>query len=158
MDAMAEMTVRRATRADLPAIVRLLFDDPLGRTREEYRDPLPEGYVRAFERIDADPRVELVVVELDGAIVGTLQLMFLPHLTRGGGTRAQVEAVRIDGRYRNRGLGGELMRWAIERARAEGCGLMQLTTNVARADAHRFYKRLGFVPSHVGMKLDLGHH
>lgn len=147
--------MRRARREDLPAIVRLLADDPLGRTREAISERLPEGYYAAFERIDTDPRVELVVAELDGEIVGTLQLMFLPHLTHGGGTRAQVEAVRVDSRHRSRGLGRRMMQWAIERAREEGCSLMQLTTNVARRDAHRFYERLGFVPSHVGMKLDL---
>lgn len=147
--------MRRARREDLPGIVRLLADDPLGRTREAFSERLPEGYYTAFERIDADPRVELVVAELDGEIVGTLQLMFLPHLTHGGGTRAQVEAVRVDARHRSRGLGRRMMQWAIERAREEGCSLMQLTTNVARTDAHRFYARLGFVPSHVGMKLDL---
>jgi len=151
----AELEIRLARREDLAAIVQLLADDPLGRTREEFRERLPAGYYAAFERIDADPRVELVVAELDGEIVGTLQLMFLPHLTHGGGMRAQVEAVRVDSRYRNRGLGQELMGWAIERAREEGCTLMQLTTNIARKDAHRFYQRLGFVPSHVGMKLDL---
>lgn len=154
---MAELTVRQATRADLPTIIRLLFDDSLGRAREEYRVPLPDGYVQAFERIDADPRIELVVAELDGDVVGTLQLMFLPHLSHGGGTRAQVEAVRIDSRHRGSGLGTQFMRWAIERARDEDCSVVQLTTNVARTDAHRFYERLGFVPSHVGMKLDLGH-
>src|SRR5437763_235373 len=136
------MTVRRAARADLPAIVRLLFDDALGRTREEYRDPLPEGYVRAFEQIDAGPRMELIVAEIEGEVVGTLQLMFLPHLSRGGGTRAQVEAVRIDSRYRNTGLGTRLMEWTIQRAREEGCDQMQLTSNAVRKDAHRFYERL----------------
>jgi GNAT superfamily N-acetyltransferase len=150
-----ELSVRRARREDLPAVVRLLADDPLGSTREEFREPLPEGYYAAFERIDADPRFELVVAELDGEIVGTLQLMFLPHLTHGGGTRAQVEAVRVGARHRSLGLGRRMMLWAIERAREEGCTLMQLTTNAARKDAHRFYERLGFVPSHVGMKLDL---
>ena len=152
---MSRVTVRRALRADLPDIVRLLADDPLGQSREQYRDPLPESYYEAFERIDADPRVELVVAEIDGEIVGTLQLMFLPHLTRGGGMRGQIEAVRVDERYRNRGLGRYLMAWAIDRAREQGCRMVQLTTNAARVDAHRFYERLGFVGSHVGMKLEL---
>jgi GNAT superfamily N-acetyltransferase len=147
--------VRRATIQDVSEIVRMLADDKLGRHRERYADPLPEAYYRAFQRIEADPSAELVVAEVNGAVVGTLHLSFLTYLTHEGGTRAQIEAVRVDRLYRGRGLGEYLIRWAIERARAQGCNLVQLTTNAARADAHRFYERLGFVGSHVGMKLDL---
>ncbi len=154
-DDVAHASIRRATRADVPAIVHLLADDPLGRQRERAQDPLPQAYVDAFERIDHDPRNALVVVDVGGKVVGTLQLTLLPYLTYQGGTRAQIEAVRVDRRYRDHGLGRRLFEWAIERARREGCHLVQLTTDASRVDAHRFYARLGFVNSHVGMKLDL---
>lgn len=149
------LAIRRATRADVPAIVRLLADDSLGRARERYQDPLPQAYYDAFARIDGDPRNELVVVELRGEVVGTLQLTLLPQLSHQGGTRAQIESVRVAERYRGRGIGRSLSAWAIGRARESGCHLVQLTTNAGRADAQRFYARLGFVGSHVGMKLDL---
>jgi len=150
-----ELTIRRATRADIPAIVHLLADDPLGQRRERDEDPVPVTYYDAFAQIDADPRNELVVVEMHGEVVGTLQLTLLPYLTYQGGTRAQIEAVRVDRRYRRQGVGYYLFVWAIERARHAGCHLVQLTTNASRDDAHRFYARLGFVASHIGMKLDL---
>lgn len=150
------VVIRRATRADVPAIVRLLADDPLGQRREAATDPLPGSYYDAFAAIDADPRHELVVVERAGEVIGTLHLTFLPYLTYRGGMRAQVEAVRVDRRFRDLGIGQRLFSWAIGRARDAGCHLVQLTTNASRGDAQRFYERLGFVPSHVGMKLDLG--
>lgn len=153
--ALPAFTIRRAIHADVPAIVRLLADDPLGRQRERDEDPLPQTYYSAFARIDASPEHELVVVEVAGEVVGTLQLTMLPSLTYQGGTRAQIEAVRIDRRYRRSGLGRHLFAWAIDRARQSGCHLVQLTTNASRDDARRFYRRLGFVDSHVGMKLDL---
>lgn len=149
------ITIRRATRSDLPSIVRLLADDPLGSQREAYRDPLPPAYYAAFQAIDADPRQELVVVEHEGAVIGTLQLTFLPGLSFQGGTRAQIEAVRVDRDMRSHGIGARLFAWAITRAREQGCRLVQLTTNASRSEAQRFYERLGFVASHVGMKLDL---
>ncbi|HYF64229.1 MAG TPA: GNAT family N-acetyltransferase [Herpetosiphonaceae bacterium] len=149
------LAIRRAVRADVPAIVRLLANDPLGSQRERYADPLPASYYAAFAEIDADPRNELVVAELGGAVVGTLQLTFLPYLTFQGGTRAQIEAVRVDQRWRSRQIGRQLFEWAIERARGRGCHVVQLTTNASRPDARRFYERLGFAGTHVGMKLNL---
>jgi ribosomal protein S18 acetylase RimI-like enzyme len=149
------LVIRRATRADVPAIVRLLADDPLGQQRERYQEPLPEAYYAAFAAIDHDPRHELVVVEDQGAVIGTLHLTFLPSLSFQGGVRAQIESVRVDRPYRSQGVGAHLFRWAIQRAREQGCHLVQLTTNASRADAQRFYQRLGFTASHVGMKLDL---
>jgi GNAT superfamily N-acetyltransferase len=149
------LVIRRATRGDIPAIVRLLADDELGQERESAEEPLPPSYFAAFEAIDGDPRHELVVVERAGEVIGTLQLTFLPYLTYRGGTRAQIEAVRVDRRHRDLGIGLRLLTWAIGRAREEGCHLVQLTTNASRGDARRFYERLGFVPSHLGMKLDL---
>ena len=152
----ARLVIRRAVRADVAAIVRLLADDELGSQREQATEPLPEAYYAAFAAIDGDPRNELVVIERAGEVIGTLQLTFLPYLTHRGGLRAQIEAVRVDRRCRDLGIGGHLFEWAIGRAREAGCRMVQLTTNASRGDAHRFYERLGFVPSHVGMKLDLG--
>jgi GNAT superfamily N-acetyltransferase len=146
---------RQAAREDLPEIVRMLADDFLGAQREKYETPLPESYLRAFAEIEADKNNELIVAELDGKIVGTLQITFTPSISFQGGRRATVESVRVDAECRGRGIGRELMKWAIERAREEKCVSMQLTTNIERADAHRFYENLGFKKSHLGMKLDL---
>ncbi len=148
-------SIRRATHNDVPEIVRLLADDPLGSQRENYQSPLPQSYYDAFEEINQDPHNQLVIAEAGGEVIGTLQLTFIPSLTYQGGKRAQIEAVRIDRQYRSRGVGGKLFEWAIMRAREEQCHLIQLTTNNTRANAHRFYERLGFVASHSGMKLDL---
>jgi ribosomal protein S18 acetylase RimI-like enzyme len=149
------LNFRQATREDLPEIVRMLADDFLGSTRERYENPLPESYVKAFEEIDADKNNELIVAERDGEVVGMLQLTFTPSISFQGGKRATVESVRTDSKYRGHGIGKELMRWAIERAREADCISMQLTTNSERTDAHRFYENLGFKRSHLGMKLDL---
>jgi GNAT superfamily N-acetyltransferase len=146
---------REARREDLPEIVRMLADDFIGRTRERCETPLPESYIKAFEEIEADKNNELIVAEKDGAIVGTLQITFTPSISFQGGKRATVESVRVDEKYRGQGIGKELMKWAIERARAENCFAVQLTTNAERRDAHRFYENLGFTGSHLGMKLDL---
>jgi GNAT superfamily N-acetyltransferase len=147
---------RRARADDLPAIVHLLADDPLGAKRERYASPLPESYDQAFAAIDADPNNELIVVErARGAIIGVLQLTFIPSITYQGGWRALVEGVRVAAPYRSTGIGRQLFEWAIERARQRGCHLVQLTTDKARPDAIRFYESLGFVASHEGMKLHL---
>jgi GNAT superfamily N-acetyltransferase len=149
----AELTVRRATATDVPAIVAMLADDPLGATRESPDDLTP--YQEAFAVVDADPHQFLAVAERAGHLVGTLQLTFLPGLARKGATRAQIEAVRVASTERGSGLGATLMEWAVDQARARGCALVQLTSDVARTDAHRFYERLGFTASHVGFKLTL---
>jgi GNAT superfamily N-acetyltransferase len=149
------LRIRRAERADLDAIIRLYAEDTLGSACEEPGPPLPEAYAAAFREIDGDPSHTLVVAELEGEVVGTFQLTLIPNLTFVGGRRALVEAVHVDARHRGRRIGEAMMRWAIERAHTSGCGLVQLTTNVQRTDAGRFYERLGFVASHVGMKLDL---
>ena len=146
------VVLRRAVAADLEAIVALLADDPLGATREG-ADPAP--YEAAFTAVDADPAHLLVVADDDGAAVGTLQLSFLPGLSRGGALRAQVEGVRVAASGRGRGLGEAMLRWCADEARRRGAVLVQLTTDSRRPDAHRFYERLGFVASHVGMKLEL---
>jgi GNAT superfamily N-acetyltransferase len=149
---MMDVTMRTAVAADLPAILRLLADDPLGKARETAVD---ESYQAAFAAIAADPNHEMVVAELDGRVVGCFQLSFIPGLSRRGAWRAQIESVRIDSALRGRGAGQAMMDWAIARARARGCALVQLTTDKRRPDAHRFYARLGFVASHEGMKLEL---
>ena len=146
---------RSAKFADLPEIVRMLADDFLGAKRERYEQPLPESYERAFAEIDADPNNELVVAEIDGAVVGALQLTFTPSLSFQGSRRATVESVRVDRLYRGRGIGRRLMLYAIERAREKDCVFLQLTTNAERADARRFYENLGFRGTHLGMKLVL---
>jgi GNAT superfamily N-acetyltransferase len=147
--------LRPARPEDLPAIVRLYAGDPLGAGRERAETPLPAAYLIAFQEIENDPHNELIVVETEGQIVGTLQLTLISCLNRLGGKRALVEAVHVDARFRGHGIGMAMMEWVIERARAEGCRLVQLTTDTRRPDAHRFYTRLGFVASHLGMKRDL---
>ncbi len=148
------MTFRKANREDVPHIIALLADDELGKQREDYRLPLPEKYYAAFANIDQDSNQELMVVENEaGAIIGTLQLSFIPYLTYQGGVRAQIEAVRIHKEHRGQGLGEKLFRWAIQRAEERGAHLLQLTTDKKRPDALRFYEKLGFKASHEGMKL-----
>ncbi|WP_424235681.1 N-acetyltransferase family protein [Actinophytocola sp.] len=146
------MRIRRAVAADVPAIVAMLADDPLGAKRERPGDP---AYAEAFEDIDADPRQLLVVATTGADVVGTLQLTFIPGLSRLGATRALIEAVRVRSDQRGGGLGGQLIQWAIDTARERGAAMIQLTTDASRKDAHRFYERLGFAPTHVGMKLPL---
>nr|WP_236795330.1 GNAT family N-acetyltransferase [Amycolatopsis sp. GM8] len=145
------MHIRRATGKDVEPIVAMLADDHLGRHRETLDDL--ESYHQAFEAIDADPNQFLAIAEDDGEIVGTLQLTFIPGLSRQGATRALVEGVRVRADRRGGGLGAQLMRWAVDEARERGCALIQLTTDVSRVDAHRFYHRLGFEQSHLGFKL-----
>jgi GNAT superfamily N-acetyltransferase len=146
---------REATRADLPAIVRMLMQDRLGSAREQFGDPLPEAYYQAFDQIEADPNNILLVSVLEDRVVGTLQLTFTASLSYRGGLRATVESVRTDESLRGQGIGTMLMRHAIELAKRKGCVLIQLSTHNTRKDAQRFYERLGFVASHVGMKLQL---
>lgn len=150
-----EITFRLAKRVDLPSVVRLLADDELGSQRERFEDPLPESYITAFEQIHSDPNHDLVVAELNGEVIGTLQLMLLPSISFQGGLRAQIESVRVDRLHQSQGIGSEMMKWAIERAKDRGAHILQLTTHLSRKDAHRFYKRLGFKGTHLGMKLSL---
>ena len=149
------MTIRLAARDDLQAIVNLLTDDELGRGREISGGPLAPCYTAAFAAIERDPNNELAVLELDGAVVGCLQLTFIPGLSRQGATRAQIESVRVAASLRGKGLGRQLFVWAIARAKEKNCGLVQLTTDKTRRDAHGFYESLGFTASHEGMKLAL---
>jgi len=148
------MIFRDATRDDLAAVVTMLADDVLGRDRD--RTEVDAAYEKAFADIEADPRNRLIVAEDGGgAVIGCMQLTYIPGLGHHGAERCLVEGVRVRSDTRGGGVGGEMMRWAVAEARARGCGVVQLTTNKVRADAHRFYRRLGFVASHEGMKLPL---
>lgn len=146
---------RPATKEDLPALVAMLANDPLGKGRERFETPLPQSYRNAFAAIERDPNNELVVAESDGIIVGMLQLTFIPYLTYTGGWRCLVEGVRIHPDFRGRGFGNQIFQWAMQRARERRCHLLQLTTDKSRPDALRFYEKLGFKASHEGMKLHL---
>jgi GNAT superfamily N-acetyltransferase len=151
-----QVTLRGARAQDVPAIVALIAADQLGATRDGVRDEADlAAYLAAFEAVDADPAHILAVAESAGEIVGTFQLTFLPGLARRGSLRAQIEAARVADSVRGSGLGAAMMAWAIGEARRRGCALVQLTTDKSRSDAHRFYQRLGFAPSHEGMKLAL---
>jgi GNAT superfamily N-acetyltransferase len=149
--------LRPAVADDLPALVALLADDPLGSTREGAGGSEAElaPYRRAFALLDADPAHLLLVAVDGGAPVGTFQLSFVPGLARRGALRGQLEAVRVRADHRGRGLGAAMIGWAIEEARRRGCALVQLTTDKRRPDAHRFYAGLGFVASHEGLKLTI---
>ncbi len=148
------MNIRPATFQDIPFVVAMLADDDLGKTREDFRDPLPESYFVAFSKIESDPNQELVVMENDEQqIIGTLQLSFLQYLTYRGGIRAQIEAVRVHKEFRGQGIGQKLFLWAIEHARIKGAHVVQLTTDKKRPDALRFYEQLGFNTTHEGLKL-----
>jgi ribosomal protein S18 acetylase RimI-like enzyme len=154
MPAISSVTIRRARRGDVGAIVRMLADDPLGQGRERLDDPLPASYFAAFDALERDANIQLVVAEdADGAVIGCLQLCILPGLSSQGASRGLIEDVRVASHCRSRGIGEQLVQWAIAQTRARQCKLVELLTHHTRVDAQRFYKRLGFQPSHVGMTL-----
>jgi ribosomal protein S18 acetylase RimI-like enzyme len=144
--------IRPAAADDLSAVVAMLADDPLGAAREDASVPPAACYRDAFAAIEADPNQLLVVAEAQGAVVGTLQITFIPGLSRRGAWRGQIEAVRVAADHRSAGLGERLIEWAVEACRARGCALVQLTTDRSRTRAHAFYERLGFEGSHRGYK------
>ena len=146
------LELRRVRTEDLAAVVGLILDDQISATRES---PYLAPYEVAFRQIDEDPAQLLVAAVVDGEVVGTLQLTVIPGLARAGALRGQIEAVRVRADLRGRGIGEAMVRWAVEEARHRGCALVQLTTDKRRADAHRFYGRLGFTASHEGFKLQL---
>jgi GNAT superfamily N-acetyltransferase len=153
---MSDLIIRPAREADLPALVALLAGDVLGREREDPSLPLDEGYVRAFAEIEQRPDLHLMVGELDGEVVASLQLAFIPGLARKGAWRGIVEAVFVRADRRGQGLGAQMIAWAVATAKGRGdCPFLQLTTDKRRLDAHRFYARLGFEPSHEGFKLPI---
>lgn len=144
-----DVIFRTATENDLPAIVALLSDDAIGAGREGESD----GYLSAFEEIAADPRNHLVVADSGGEVVGTMQLTYIPGISRKGAERALIEAVRVTSARRGQGIGRMMILWAIDQARERGCALVQLTSDKRRSGAIRFYESLGFEPTHEGMKL-----
>jgi len=152
---MTQIIFRRAQIADLPDIIALLANDVLGQQREDGSSPPNPNYVAALEAILADPNQLQVVATLHDEVIGALQLTFIPGLARQGAWRGQIEAVRIADGHRGSGVGQQMFEWAIAQCKARGCNLVQLTTDKTRADAHRFYDRLGFVDSHIGYKMTL---
>ncbi|MFK4224510.1 GNAT family N-acetyltransferase [Streptomyces sp. NPDC019890] len=150
---MSDLEIRPAVLEDIPAIVAMLADDPLGARRESPEDLTP--YTAAFERLAQDPNQMQAVAVREDRVVGTLQLTIIPGLSRRGSTRSIIEGVRIHADERGSGLGTRLIEWAIDESRRHDCQLVQLTSDASRTDARRFYERLGFEPSHVGFKLQL---
>ena len=154
MAAISSITIRHARRDDVGVIVAMRADDPLGSARERLEDPLPASYFRAFEALEHASHIQLVVAEdEDGAVIGCLQLCILPGLSSQGASRGLIEDVRVATHCRSRGVGEKIVQWAVAEARAKGCVLVELLTHSTRVDAQRFYARLGFQPSHVGMTL-----
>jgi ribosomal protein S18 acetylase RimI-like enzyme len=153
MTAASGITIRPARREDVPAIVHMLADDALGAARERIEDPLPASYFRAFETVERDPNIQLVVAEQGRAVVGCLQLCILPGISSQGAPRGLIEDVRVASDRRGRRIGEQLVQWAVAQARGRGCTLVELLTNNSRVDAQRFYERLGFARSHVGMTI-----
>jgi GNAT superfamily N-acetyltransferase len=149
----ATYSVSRATADDVPDLVALLTDDPLGSQRET---ATPEQYLEAFHRVDSDPQQYLLVIRNGSAeIVGTAQLTFIPYLVRGGTTRLQIEAVRLARGDRGSGLGSALFNWIHQFGRDRGAQLAQLSSDKTRTSALRFYAHLGYTSSHVGFKRPL---
>ena len=153
MTAISQVTLRPARRDDVAAIIAMLADDHLGRARERLEDPLPTLYYDAFERLSRDPNIQLMVAEEGGNVVGCLQLCILPGLSSQGASRGLIEDVRVASDRRSRGIGEQLVQWAVGEARSKGCKLVELLTHHTRTDAQRFYERLGFARSHVGMTI-----
>lgn len=143
------MIWREATRADVPAVVALLADDVLGKSREQ-SDLFV--YEAAFDAMQAEAGNTVIVGDEDGRVVACYQLTVISGLSLTAARRAQIEGVRVAASLRGQGAGSALIADAEARARAAGCSLMQLTTNASRTDAARFYQRLGFTPSHIGFK------
>ena len=146
---------RDAERADLKTILQLSFDGAAAPGLVQTPEPDNPQTLAAFDAIQSDPNHRIIVAEHDGEIVGTVQISFLPGLANNGAWRGQLENVHIRGDQRGKGLGGEMIEWAVERCREKGCAVVQLTSNKLRTDAHRFYERLGFKKSHEGFKLKL---
>ncbi len=154
-----QLNYRQATKEDLPQIIQMLVDDQLGNSREDPSIPINQNYLDAFEVIDADKNNELIVLDSDNvekaSIVGILQLTYIPYLTYKGSWRCLIEGVRIHPDHRGKGLGTDLFKWAIQRAKQKHCNIVQLTSNKTRTEAIRFYESLGFEASHEGFKLFL---
>jgi ribosomal protein S18 acetylase RimI-like enzyme len=153
MSAASPITLRPACREDVAAIIGMLADDHLGRARERLEEPLPKLYYDAFARLSSDPNIQLMVAEEGGNVVGCLQLCILPGLSSQGASRGLIEDVRVASDRRSRGIGEQLVQWAVGEAKVRGCKLVELLTHHTRIEAQRFYERLGFAKSHVGMTI-----
>lgn len=152
---MLDLIIREATSEDLPQIIQLMCDDPLGNTREKYTVPLLKCYTDAFNNIVNDKNNILIVACYNKNVIGNLQITFTQYLSHKGSKRATIENVRVAKDKRNLGIGTLLMKYAINLAKENGCSIVQLTSNKARTDAHRFYKKLGFQNTHEGFKLNI---
>lgn len=154
---MSDLTFRAATRDDLHAVVAMLSDDELAENREKPvgGEGVGEEYVKAFAAMEGEHYNHMLLAETDGKVVGCLQLVFVPGLSRRGAKRAIIESVRVASDMRGQNVGTAIMKEAIRRAREGGCALVQLTSDTRRSRAHLFYRRLGFVQSHCGFKKDL---
>ena len=151
-----DVTIRRAERADVEQIVRLANNGgPNDKPRELLPETLSNGYFKAFDRIDRDANQLLMIAEMDGRVVGTFHLTFLTYLAGAGKEDCQVESVHVAAEWRGKGIGKQMMNWAIDTAKRRDCRRVQLTTDKQRHDAHRFYLGLGFAFSHEGAKLSL---
>jgi len=153
---MRSIHIRKAAKADVPEIVRLLAEEPHAADRECYTVPLPDSYYQAFDAIHHDHNQLLLVAENEDHIFGTLQLTFIPNISFQGSWRALIEAVMVDNAFQGQGIGSRMIEWAVAEAKQRGCRFIQLTSNKKRNEAHRFYGRLGFTASHEGFKRDLG--
>jgi GNAT superfamily N-acetyltransferase len=153
---MKHITIRQAIKDDVPTIVHLIADDFLGGAREALGDKIAESYYSAFAEIDIDKNQMLVVGEITGKVIGTLQISYITNMSHKGAKRAMIEGVHVEESLRGQGIGAFMIQWAITEAKVNGCRFVQLTSNKQRKDAHRFYERLGFGASHEGFKLDLG--
>lgn len=149
------VTLRDARRDEVPLIVAMLADDAIGATRDKPVDPLPQAYYDAFDAIAASRDHRLLVAEIDGELVGSLQVTFIPGLAKVGGSKMLIQQVRVAGPRRGTGIGSEIIAAVIALARERRCKSVELTSHRSRTDAHRFYERFGFVASHVGMALAL---
>ncbi len=149
------VTLRRASTEDVDALAELLADDPFSASRGDVAAASDrQVYLHALQEILREPSNELLIgVDTTGVPVAMMQLTRIPGMGRRGTTRLLIEAVHVRTDRRSSGIGGAMMRWATGQAAASlGVGLVELTSDAARADAHRFYERLGFAPSHVGFK------
>ena len=149
------MSIRIATESDLPYIIEMLADDPLGSHRESTKKPIIPEYRAAFQQISDDPNHHLVVYEAENEVIGTLQLSMLPNMTYKGSWRAQIEGVRVRKDFHGQGIGQKMIQWAIEQSKEKGAFIVQLTTDKKRPTAKLFYEKMGFQATHEGMKLKL---
>ncbi|MFL0671562.1 MAG: GNAT family N-acetyltransferase [Erythrobacter sp.] len=152
---MENLTIRDACEADLAFIVGLIADDAIAAARDKPTGEEATYQREAFAAIAADPCHRLLVAQLAEERVGSFQLSFIPGVALGGAWRGQIEFVRVASSHRGSGIGEAMMHWAIAECRQRGCYLVQLTSDTQRPAAHRFYERLGFVPTHTGFKLRL---